>query len=280
MEIFKLKETLKALDEQTRQLCLVLDDSEAICANSPGPFLNGDRAISLISERITNIWCGDDQRDGRETPVGIGAVACNAQAISIAQEINLIKDDLASQFKALRALFCGKGQSRAGHDKAFRRFLADAGLGRLSLRLVNRHIPILDQTPKKIDFSLSTKGKSISRMTAEQAIDLLLSSGMEGAHIDIQIKKLIQLPATYPLAQIQHLKNYYKSNIRSRDGIRTTRPVFLPIFYPKGKRVILPEELCGVQRSIRARKDINLETEPFIPSLRLYLYKNVMNQPD
>ena len=273
MEIFTLKSTLKQLEDQTQLLCDQLTSHLVVCANRPGPFLTGDRALSLARDIYRNIWVEDQATDARETPVVIGALAADSEALQCAAEINRYKDQLKNQLTELREQL-SRGLSRAGSDKAFRRYLSEIGLGRLSLRQVYRHIPILNDSPKSIAFSFSTKGKSVKRILVSEAVNLLQRSGFSGAHIDAQMDRLMELPGHYMLAQVQHLAAYYKANIRYSDGRRETLPVFLPILFPSSSEsVMLPDVLHEAQRASKARRDHTLEDTAYIPSLRLYRYQ-------
>lgn len=275
MEIFTLKSTLRQLEDQTQHLCDCLTRSSALCATKPGPFETGDRAFSLASDIYRNLWVEDEARDARETPVVIGALEASEISLALAASINDTKESLKRQLMTTRE-HVARGLSRAGADKAFRRWLADIGLGKLSLRQVYRHISTLPERPKSIAFSYSTKGKSVKRLLVSEAIDLLQHSGFEGPHIDIQMQTLLTLPDDYMLAQVQHLAAYYKANIRYLDGRRETQPVFMPILYPQGNgSVELPVQLHEAQRHPRERKDHALEGVAFIPSLRIYRYQGL-----
>ncbi len=273
MKIFTLKSTLKQLEDQTERLCGQLTPQLAVCTNRPGPFLTGDRALFLARDIYRNIWVDDHAADARETPVAIGALAADSDSLQLAAEINQCKDQLKGQLTELREQL-SRGLSRAGSDKAFRRYLSEIGLGRLSLRQVYRHIPILQACPKGIAFSFSTKGKSVKRILVSEAVDLLQRSGFSGAHIDAQMDRLMGLPEHYMLAQVQHLAAYYKANIRYSDGRRETLPVFLPILFPSSNEPVkLPDVLHEAQRASKARRDHTLEDTAYIPSLRLYRYQ-------
>jgi hypothetical protein len=273
MEIFTLKATLKQLEDDTQALCESLALAPALCANQPGPFETDGRAFSLAKGIYSNVWVADEAEDARETPVVIGAIEVGAQSLLLARNVNATKDNLKRQLMAMRERIAA-GLSRAGSDKAFRRHLSDIGLGKLSLRQVYRHVSILNERPKSIAFSFSTKGKSVKRILVCDAIDLLQRSGFEGPHIEIQLRELMSLPQDYMLAQVQHLAAYYKANIRYGDGRRETQPVFMPLLYPQGASEIeLPLYLHETQRQIRGRKDQTLEEEAFIPSLRLHRYQ-------
>ncbi len=272
MKIFQLKTSLRALEDQTASLCSSLIDARMICAAKPGAFLEGHQAFSLAQGIYSNIWVEDGANDARETPIVVGIIEASAASINMAIQINETKSRLKALFMELRK----DGDpclSRAGQDKAFRRYLCEIGLGRISLRQVYRHITCLSVRPRSIAFSLSTRGKSITRMSPLQAISLLEKSGMSGTHIDIQMNRLHALDDDYPLAQIQRLAAYYKSNIRYEDGCRETIPVFMPMLVPEGESPIsLPLELQDMQRESCCRKDQRINPEPLIPSLRIHAY--------
>src|SRR5690606_23143548 len=137
-----------------KRLADSLKSAQCKCAIRPGPFEKGARAFSIASKIYVQLWYEDNQVDGRETPIAIGAIEASEESLAIAMEVNALKAQLSAQFAALRDEI-GSNLSAAGRDKAFRRYLSEIGLARLSMRLVNRKIPVLWQRPQSIRFSYS-----------------------------------------------------------------------------------------------------------------------------
>lgn len=275
MRVMLLKDDLQKLDSAAGALCSVISANDIRCAASSGRFLLGEKAQSLFNERIQNVWCSDDKTDARYTPVCIGVAGASEQGLALAHRVNQIKDSLAGQFIDLRNDISGHLGSKAGQDKAFRRYLSDNGLSRLSVRLVNRHIPVLDSTPSSIRFAFKTRGRSVTRITVAKAHDLLSKMGFSGPHIDLQRDRLSSMPPDLVLARVQELPGFYKANITYPNGLRVTIDTYLPIIYPLGDtEVRLQSELKGPVRNSARRKDSIIEDTPLIPSLRLHAYRN------
>lgn len=273
MRVFELKHRLNALRDASNELIQSIEPNQIICASDVGDFLTGEQAHALLTDRVCGIWYSDDQTDARQTPVAIGAAGISPESMAIAFKVNTLKQELKSQLMELREWAGQNVGSRAGKDKSFRRYLNDIGFGRLSLRQLYRQLPVLPQMPKKLTFSYSTKGRSIVRITVEQAIHLLDHSGFQGPHIEVQRDTLRRMPSDTPLARVQDLSSYWKANVTYDTGHRSTLPVWLPILFEGDlSSVSLPFGLKGRQRDAAARADREVSTIALIPSLRLYPY--------
>jgi hypothetical protein len=279
MEISAVKLRLSALKSAIIQLNQLLNDcTVGFVAKNEGAFSLGSEAVRLARDAYSSIWYEDGVEDGRFTSVWLGGLAVSPEAISKAKEINLLKDQLqASVIAAKKRLRNDHQLSSAGSAKSFRRLMNDIGLSRLSLRMAYRHIPILDKTPKKIAFSYSSGGRSISKLSPQMAIDLLEHSGFSGDHIEIQTNILKSLPASTELAQVQQLAGYFKTNVRFEEEPFThTMAVFLPILFPQGSSFPEHKEnLPAPQLQHRlVRSDRRLCSIALIPSLRIHAYRN------
>ncbi|WP_410951544.1 hypothetical protein [Pseudomonas sp. S1(2024)] len=277
MEVSLLKDQLKTLNDSILSLNELLSAGQACFATKDsGEFKVGQEAIKVIKTAYASLWYEEGVSDGRVTPIWLGAMAVDSDVLAAAAQVNRNKDQFQSIViaakKRLRDLHA---QSVAGTDKSFRRLMNEIGLGRLSLRMAYRHIPLLEKTPESIRFSFSSSGKSITRITPEQALIELHETGFTGSHIDYQATILRKIHPDTPLAKIQHLAGYYKANLKfENEPFRKTLPTFLPILYPAGERepdrqLEVPEAWSTIRNR---RKDQKLCSIPLIPTLRIHTY--------
>jgi hypothetical protein len=278
MEIYLLKDQFKALVEKIDLLNLSLGAGSAVyAAKESGAFSFGVDAIDLFRSSYRSLWYEDGVADGRFTPIWLGSMAVEQAVLNIALEVNELKDQFqASVIAAKASLRDGRVLSNAGVDKSFRRLMADIGFSKLSLRMAYRHVPVIQRTPISIRFSYSSSGKSISRITPEQALKELLETGYSGAHIAYQAKILGSIAPDTQLAKVQNLAGYYKANVRfEHQPLKQTIPTFLPILYLSGDRspdhqMEIPEPSMTYKR---LRKDRKLCSIPLIPTLRVHAYR-------
>lgn len=245
-----------------------------------GPFKTGSEGAALAAHHLSNLYYGDHKQDGRLTPVCIGAIEADAGLIEQVRRINLLKDELHKAASDLADNIASQPKgpsSSAGIHKHMRSILADIGYARLSLRLCNRHIPIIDYSPKSIRFSFSGGGKSIRKVSVEKALRLVQKLGADSVSAHIDAERLSRLQPDTPLAQVQQLASYYKANVVSRSDEPATIPVFLPLFYlgSEGEGPEFPSALVGEGSTPKRkpRSDQKLEATPLASSVRVYAYK-------
>lgn len=277
MEISLLKDQLNTLNQSILNLNKLLDSGRAgFAAKDSGEFRLGAEAIRVTKAAYAALWYEEGVTDGRVTPIWLGALAVDSHILDAAEQVNRHKDQFqACVIAAKNGLRDSQSLSASGIDKSFRKLMSEVGLARLSLRMAYRHIPVLRRTPESIRFSFSSSGKSITRITPEQALKELHDTGFTGPHINYQATILGAIPPDTKLAKIQHLAGYYKANLKFEDPpCRRTLPTFLPILYPAGERepdrqLEIPEAWAT---SRRLRKDRKLCSFPLIPTLRIHTY--------
>jgi hypothetical protein len=247
-----------------------------------------------------DLWYEGDQ-DGRETRSYPGLIGADEQLLKLATEVNQHKDRFQQVVQALQ-----EQDSKAWkklHDLLpeknthIRQLLSMSGIGRLHLKQIYRHIPILEKKPAKVGFSWYTSGKSIKRISTEEAARLLLQLSQESPHIQIQLDKLARISPKEPLARLQTLAPIVRANIVYQSEItnadedtkrkksitdnpaeRKAMNVSLPIMFQLAKNTAFPNHneislIPPTERTRVRRSDIRIEDEPFLPSIRVFRYK-------
>ena len=235
-----------------------------------------------------DIWY-KDQQDGRETRSCYGFVMATEEMITLAKEINTSKDSFKMLVQKIQKTdkdfwLSQKAQLNTRH-KTLRNQLYYTGLGRIHLKQLYRHIPILPHRPEKIGFTWYSNGRSIKKLTVAQAEAKLLAMGEEKSHIQQQLQKLHTLPEHEILAQIQTQVPVVRANLvyKSQDEkghsetIRKAMNVSLPLLVPQEGSPLLPkynqiEEQPPAARTRIARNDFKICEEMFLPSLRVHRY--------
>lgn len=286
MEIMTLKSHLQELESSLSTLAgHIRNTPNLFIAKSPGVFHVGDSAISLACSSITDLYYADGIEDGRFTSICLGGIALDASGLTQAIAVNLAKDSFHKACKVVMDNARGKGYlklSAAGKAKRLRAVLIEAGYPRLSLRQCFRHIPVLHHTPVDIRFSFSSGGRSIRKITPEQALALLLKKDFESEQAKIDIETISNLLPGTALAQVQDLPGYYKANVwHDLEADPHTIPAFLPIIYPHCEDRMpkrpgsLPEADAGKRlRRKKIRSDKKLSDTALVTSIRVYAYKN------
>lgn len=278
-----LKDSYDQLQLSLAQLTAELKHtSQTFIASSPGEFLSGDAGVEHAVSAIGNLW-NSGVTNGSYTTVCIGAIGVDGRTLALAQHVNLCKDRFKAAVQIFHDRLKGRGDaapSKAWKNKATRNVLTGLGLGRLSLRLCNRHIPVIDYQPHTIGFSYSSGGKSIKKMTAKKVLAELKSLGFESDKADFDYKEIEKLPETQTLAKVAPLAGYYKANIfREKSKLTKTIPIFLPILFLSEKpelvnhTVALPVKDDWKRTNREPRKDKKLAEEPLITTLPIYSYE-------
>lgn len=230
----------------------------------------------------TDIWHSGDQ-DGRRTLSCFGLVGASPELLGAARQLNRDKDQFRSRIAQLKKSELPEISQHLHHrSQTLAARLNRAGLGRLHLKQCYRHIPLLDTQPDNVRFSWYCSGQSIRKLTAHDAMQLLLKLDTSQVHINRQIEKLSPLHKNTPLAQIQKQVPVIRANIAWRIDANRWRRIAkncpLPILIPLGEDDPLPthnslSSTPPTQRNRALRSDSIIDPEPFLPSLRIHLYR-------
>jgi len=270
------------------EFCDLLSQQQPHCWVALGESEQSLDPLKKARSYYQDIWYRD-QQDGRETRSCYGLVMASEAMIVLAEEINLAKD----RFKALvqqiqktdKDLWLSqKAQLNTRHN-TLRNQLYYTGLGRIHLKQLYRHIPILAHRPEKIGFTWYSNGRSIKKLTVAQAEIKLLAMGEDKTHIQQQLQKLNTLPQHEILAQIQTQVPVVRANLVFKllnekghaETVRKAMNVSLPLLVPEESNPLLPtfnqiDEQPPAARTRIARSDFKICEEVFLPSLRVHRY--------
>lgn len=278
--IIAFDEMSKALSEFSQAL---LQSEHPIAIPSQDVRGQSHQSLQYCQQLFTNIWHTDDN-DGRHTKSDYGLIGASAQLVSKVQQLNetklAFKDSVQllkrSEINNLPELL--KKRSRRLAD-----ILEQDGLARLHLKQCYRLIPVLKTRPDSVRFSWYSSGRSIRKIDAATAMQMLLKFDTSATHIIQQIERLSPLHANTSLAQIQDQVPVIRANFawRQTDDSweRSARNCPLPILIPLEDSETLPEfnilpDEPPEKRERALRSDSKIDPEPFLPSLRVHLYRS------
>ena len=142
---------------------------------------------------------------------------------------------------------------------------------------------MLERTPVRVGFNWYNSGRSIQKITIDQAEKALHKMDIDSPHIKTQLSILGQLKPNTPLAKVQNLAPVMRANVFFDDeqGLdRLAMNVSLPILFKASKDGKLPDHNIpplsppeGRQRAIRS--DRRIEDAPIFPSIRVHQYMEV-----
>ena len=244
--------------------------------------------LMIASSYYQDIWY-KDQQDGRETRSCYGLVMADEALIALAQQVNSAKDIFKALVQRIQKTdkdfwLSQKALLNTRHNN-LKNQLYYTGLGRIHLKQLYRHIPILQQRPEKIGFTWYSNGRSIKKISVADAQIKLLNMGEEKSHIQQQLQKLNTLPEHEVLAQIQTQVPVVRANLVFKcvndkghsETLRKAMNVSLPLLVPQESSPVLPSfnqisHQPPLERTRIQRNDFKICQDPFLPSLRIHRY--------
>lgn len=238
------------------------------------------------AEHVAKIWY-ERSGDGRRTDNLYGFIAVKPSLIPLVHQLNQHKQTFQQAVTQFR-----KDQGEPGpllfklfqdkRDSTLHRLLSHTGNARLNLRQSYRQVPVLDSTPQKIRFSWYSNGRSMTRMSVQEAEARLLKMDLSQMHIQMQLEALARIPQSESLVRIQPQAPVMRANIFWRQDeqyLQKARNCPLPIIFPLEDEQPIPEynrppETPPEARSRQFRSDLQIEPEPYLPSLRVHRYKH------
>ncbi|QEM82011.1 DNA replication terminus site-binding protein [Halomonas binhaiensis] len=234
---------------------------------------------------LSDVWYEDGQ-DGRATRSHIGLVAVNEATLKKACAVNTAKADFAKVLADIRK----EAPTLVPEIKAVIPFrhpelhthLKGTGLARLHLKQCWRALPIAEAPVAKVRLAWYSSGRSITRLSVAEAERRLMALDNAADHIRIQLKRLAGIPSQEPLAQVQRQAPLMRANLffaeplangKTRRALNVALPLLVPC--PSGKLPDhnIPPSSPPVERKRARRSDERLEDEMFLPSLRVYRYR-------
>ncbi|MDH4573009.1 DNA replication terminus site-binding protein [Salinicola acroporae] len=258
-------------------------------AGDPTPaWALGDSVVdaSWLRHALTDFWYQDGQ-DGRETRNYIGVIVAGPVIMEAVEAVNHAKAGFAATLKRIRH----SAPRLIPEIKAVLPFrhpvlhdhLRGQGLARLHLKQCWRQLPVADAPLSRIRLAWYTSGRSIKRLSVADAEARLNQMDLAAQHIQIQLRKLADIPSDEPLAQIQQQAPVMRANLFFREALEDGRmrramnlplPLFIPDPALKLPHLNDPPAHPPKTRTRARRSDQRLEDDVFLKSLRVYRYRN------
>lgn len=278
----ELEAAFDVLIERVEALCVVYRDapSAAWALHTPTPDAEWLRRVLL------DFWYQDGQ-DGRATRSHIALIAASETLLAEVAQVNAAKAEFGQILATIRNQVPGlvpelKAVLPFRHP-ALHAHLRGQGLARLQLKQCWRAIPVADAPLSRVRLAWYTSGRSIKRLSVREAERKLLALNSEAPHIRIQLKRLAGLPDGEPLAQVQKQAPLMRANLfyvepladgRNRRAMNVALPLFIPCDDGRLPDYNLPPPAPSDKRTRAKRNDEKLESEVFLPSLRIFRYRS------
>lgn len=242
--------------------------------------------VEWLREALTDMWYHDGQ-DGRTTRNYIGVVAADEALMTLAEEVNRCKDHFGAVITDIRTAL------PADHLTAMRAslplrpstvntHLCDDGLARLHLKQCWRRLLIAPAPVARLRLAWYSNGRSIKRLSVQDAEKLLMQLDTSAEHIQIQYRKLATLPSEEPLAQIQAQAPLMRANLffteplddgRQRQAMNIAMPLFVPSADGRLPHCNHPPVSPPETRTRARRSDSRIDDDPWLPSIRVHRYR-------
>lgn len=231
------------------------------------------------------LWYEEGQ-EGRETLTCPGIVGASKETLEAAHLCNAAKDSFKAAILALKALSKSDSntliQELHQRNKEVAAAMKRMGAARLNLKQAYRHIPLLDRRPAKIGFTWSKQGRTIQRTSVVEA-RRLLEKRKDTPQVRLELQRLAGISASEVLARVRGVCPHLRANIvfeEARQTSGTKRRLMqapLPILVALRRGESLPEFVPVAPEPIAnlrlQRSDIRIEEEVFLPSIRIYRYR-------
>ena len=239
------------------------------------------QALQNAIQSTVNIWY-QSQGDGRRTDNCYGLIGVKPEIIPLINQVNESKQTFQKTIQSFPAEFGQPSEVLHKRSEQLSASLERTGLARLHLKQCYRQIPVLQQTPLKIGLNWYTSGRSIKKLSIEDAEKKLLKMDYGKPHIQMQLDALARLQAGEYLAQLQEQVPVMRANIiwqENGEKIRKARNCPLPLFFPLPDNAAFPEHNkppieAPKTRQRQLRSDVLIEPEVYLPSLRAHRYIN------
>lgn len=243
-----------------------------------------------LNAALLDMWHQPGQ-DGRETRNYVGLVAADEALMEAVIAANAAKSAFSECLQMIKqqapALLSESRSRLPGRHPQVEAVLERNGLARLHLKQCWRHLPVAEAPVSRVRFAWYSSGRSIKRLSVQEAEQKLLALDSEAAHVRIQLQKLAGIPDAEPLAQVQPQAPLMRANLfftepvftptapdgHTRRALNVAMPIFIPSEDGRLPHTNLPPLTPPKKRTRAKRRDEKLESEPFLPSLRVYRYR-------
>ena len=238
-----------------------------------------------LRHALLDMWHEDGQ-DGRETRNYIGLIAADNSLLDAVEIANIAKATLGESLQRIKAysptLFGETKTQLARRHPDVEKVLEKTGLARLHLKQCWRRLPTAEASVSRVRFAWYSSGRSIKTLTVREAEQKLLALDTEADHIRIQLRKLAGIPGNEVLAQVQTQAPLMRANLffteplddgHTRRALNAAMPIFVPSTDGCLPNVKQPLPTPPEARTRARRRDEKLESDVFLPSLRVYRYR-------
>lgn len=226
-----------------------------------------------------------DGQESNHTRSCHGLISISQKTATIASAVNQSKAQFQSVMQMIKKQAPKSAQeipfSLPNRHPAFRLALNSQSLNRLHLKQCYRQLPLLQRHPSRVGFTWSLDGKSITKISHDEAEKRLLKLGEEKPHIQAQLEKLRNLDQgrREGLRKVQKLAPAVKANLVFRHSEGTRRKTInapLPLLFPAFPYEALPPhkklDIEPPKEHLRLKRlDTQLSDEPFLKTINVYL---------
>ncbi|PJX15613.1 DNA replication terminus site-binding protein [Halomonas sp. 141] len=278
---------LHELDDRFDQLMQAIEQAVSLYETQPLPMwrFDGLSDPGWLRRALLDMWHQQAQ-DGRETRNYIGVIAADEALLEAFHDVNHAKQAISDWLRHIKqahptALSEARQRLPRRHPD-LDSVLRQSGLARLHLKQCWRLIPLAEAPVARIRFAWYTSGRSIKRISVQEAEQKLLQLDTDAPHVRIQLRKLASLPSQEVLAQVQNQAPLMRANLfytepladgHTRRALNVAMPLVVPA--PEGRLpdIKTPPQTAPIARTRAKRRDEKLESEVFLPSLRVFRYR-------
>ncbi|GGW58280.1 DNA replication terminus site-binding protein [Vreelandella hamiltonii] len=278
---------LHELDDRFDRLMQAIEQAVSLYETQPLPMwrFDGLSDPGWLRRALLDMWHQQAQ-DGRETRNYIGVIAADEALLEAFHDVNHAKQAISDWLRHIKqahptALSEARQRLPRRHPD-LDSVLRQSGLARLHLKQCWRLIPLAEAPVARIRFAWYTSGRSIKRISVQEAEQKLLQLDTDAPHVRIQLHKLASLPSQEVLAQVQNQAPLMRANLfytepladgHTRRALNVAMPLVVPA--PEGRLpdIKTPPQTAPIARTRAKRRDEKLESEVFLPSLRVFRYR-------
>ncbi|GEK50951.1 DNA replication terminus site-binding protein [Vreelandella venusta] len=279
---------LHELDAHFDQLVANIERAAALYEFNPPPtwrFHPEANDSTWLREALLDMW-HQQRQDGRETRNYIAVIAANDDLLEACHQINHAKvniSDLLARIKQSHPNALNDAKSRLpNRHPHINEILRKSGFARLHLKQCWRQLPIAPAPVSRVRLAWYSSGRSIKRVSVQEAEQKLLQLDSDAPHIRIQLRKLASIPSEEILAQVQTQAPLMRANLffvepladgHTRRALNIAMPLIVPANEGRLPHLKAPAETPPTARTRAKRSDEKLEDEVYLPSLRIYRYR-------
>ncbi|NGO88069.1 MAG: DNA replication terminus site-binding protein [Halomonas sp.] len=278
---------LHELDDRFDRLMEAIEQVALLYESQPLPTWRFDGLSNpgWVRHALLDMWHQQAQ-DGRETRNYIGVIAADEALLKAFQDVNHAKQAISDWLRHIKqahpAALSEARQRLPRRHPDLDSVLRQSGLARLHLKQCWRLTPLAEAPVARIRFAWYTSGRSIKRISVQEAEQKLLQLDTDAPHVRIQLRKLASLPSQEVLAQVQNQAPLMRANLfytepladgHTRRALNVAMPLVVPA--PEGRLPDIkpPPPSAPTTRTRAKRRDEKLESEVFLPSLRVFRYR-------